>query len=101
MKSLAYASAKAGMDMLTKILALELGPKGIRVNTINPGVTHVRDPIQPFEEYAPKVTPLRRNGQPLDIARAVAFLASTDAHFITGANLVVDGGLVYNAGYNL
>ncbi|CAG2117481.1 unnamed protein product, partial [Medioppia subpectinata] len=99
MKSLAYASAKAGLDMLTKILALELGPKNIRVNTINPGVTHVRDPIQPFEEYAPKVTPLGRVGQPLDIARAVAFLASTDANFITGANVVVDGGLVYNADY--
>ncbi|CAG2116941.1 unnamed protein product, partial [Medioppia subpectinata] len=96
--SLAYPAAKAGLDMLTKILALELGPKGIRVNTINPGVIHGRDPPSPLEVLAQKSAPLGRVGQPLDIARAVAFLASTDAHFITGANVVVDGGLVYNAG---
>ncbi|CAG2111418.1 unnamed protein product, partial [Medioppia subpectinata] len=96
--SLAYPTAKAGLDMLTKILALELGPKGIRVNTINPGVIHGRDPPSPLEVLAQKSAPLGRNGEPLDIARAVAFLASTDAHFITGANVVVDGGLVYNAG---
>ncbi|CAG2109060.1 unnamed protein product [Medioppia subpectinata] len=95
---LAYASAKAGMDMLTKILALELGSKNIRVNTINPGAIHVRDPLTPFEKLAAKYTPLGRLGEPLDIARAVAFLASTDAQFITGANLVVDGGAIYNAG---
>ncbi|CAG2116512.1 unnamed protein product, partial [Medioppia subpectinata] len=96
--SLAYSSAKAGLNMLTKILALELGPKGIRVNTITPGLTHVRDAPFPLEEVMVKATPLGRVGQPLDIARAVAFLASTDAHFITGANVVVDGGLVYNVG---
>ncbi len=45
-----------------------------------------------------KITPLRREGQPLDMAKGVAFLASSDASFITGANLVVDGGLVYNMG---
>ncbi|CAG2107977.1 unnamed protein product [Medioppia subpectinata] len=97
--NLAYASAKAGMDMLSRILALELGPKNIRVNTINPGSIHVRDPLTPLELLVAKYTPLGRNGQPLDIARAVAFLASTDSDFITGANLVVDGGVVYVAGF--
>ncbi|CAG2112994.1 unnamed protein product, partial [Medioppia subpectinata] len=97
--TLAYASAKAGLDMLGKILALELGPKNIRVNTINSGLVHVRDPPSPIEILAPKYTPLGRVGQPLDIARAVAFLASTDAHFITGANIVVDGGAVFNSDY--
>ncbi|CAG2116452.1 unnamed protein product, partial [Medioppia subpectinata] len=95
---LAYSSAKAGLDMLTKILALELGPKGIRVNTINPGTIQNRDTLTPVEKLSAKYTPLGRVGQPLDIARAVAFLASTDAHFITGANVVVDGGFVYNLG---
>ncbi|CAG2172895.1 unnamed protein product, partial [Oppiella nova] len=61
----------------------------------NPGTIQVTKTIYP--EYA-KITPLRRVGQPLDIAKGVAFLASSDASFITGTNLVVDGGLVYNAG---
>ncbi|CAG2111083.1 unnamed protein product [Medioppia subpectinata] len=95
---LAYCPAKAALDMLTKVLALELGPKNIRVNTINPGVTHVKEPMNPMEILAAKYTPLGRVGQPLDIARAVAFLASTDAQFITGANVLVDGGFVYNIG---
>ncbi|CAG2117059.1 unnamed protein product, partial [Medioppia subpectinata] len=97
--AIAYGAAKAGLDMLGKILALELGPKGIRVNTINPGGIHTRDPPTPIEVRVSKVTPLGRVCQPLDIARAVAFLASTDGQFITGANLVVDGGLVYNIDY--
>jgi len=96
--NLAYASAKAGMDMLGRVLALELGPKGVRVNTINPGAIQVKDQLTPLEKLAIGATPLRRIGEPLDIARAVAFLVSSDAHFITGANLVVDGGVVYNVG---
>ncbi|XP_054155422.1 3-oxoacyl-[acyl-carrier-protein] reductase FabG-like [Oppia nitens] len=96
--SLAYNSAKAGLDMLARVLALELGPKGIRVNSLNPGLTKVSDfPDDIIAKYS-KATPLRRIGEPLDIAKGVAFLASTDASFITGANLVIDGGLVYNIG---
>ena len=49
-----------------------------------------------LDEFVVKETPLRRNGQPLDIAKGVVFLASSDASFITGANLVIDGGLLYN-----
>ncbi|CAG2120868.1 unnamed protein product, partial [Medioppia subpectinata] len=94
--TLAYSPAKAGLDMLTRVLALELGPKGIRVNTLNPGATDVTKPGMNNDIIS--ATPLRRIGEPLDIAKGVVFLASSDANFITGANLVVDGGLVYNFG---
>ncbi|XP_054155411.1 3-oxoacyl-[acyl-carrier-protein] reductase FabG-like [Oppia nitens] len=95
--SLAYNSAKAGLDMLARVLALELGPKGIRVNSLNPGATRVQSWTD-IPDSIIKATPLKRIGEPLDMAKGVAFLASTDASFITGANLVVDGGLVYNIG---
>ncbi|CAG2166515.1 unnamed protein product [Oppiella nova] len=85
-------------DMMTRVLALELGPKGIRVNSLSPGSIQTREKLDPMYEFAKKITPLQRLGQPLDIAKAVAFLASSDATFITGVNLVVDGGLVYNFG---
>ncbi|CAG2178156.1 unnamed protein product, partial [Oppiella nova] len=85
-------------DMMTRVLALELGPKGIRVNSLSPGTIQTREKLDPMYEMAKKITPLQRLGQPLDIAKAVAFLASSDATFITGVNLVVDGGLVYNFG---
>ncbi|CAG2179027.1 unnamed protein product, partial [Oppiella nova] len=101
-ETLAYGPAKAGLDMITRVLALELGAKGIRVNTINPGTIHTTDILDPMSahiyEVSKKIAPLRRLGEPLDIAKAVAFLASSDASFITGANLVVDGGVVYNFG---
>ncbi|CAG2173006.1 unnamed protein product [Oppiella nova] len=97
-QSVAYGPAKAGLDMITRVLALELGPKGIRVNTLNPGAIQVTDKVDPLYEWGKTITPLKRLGQPLDIAKGVAFLASSDASFITGANLVVDGGLVYNIG---
>ena len=61
----------------------------------------IKNPIyvKIFEETA-KQTPLRRNGESIDIAKGVVFLSSSDASFITGANLVIDGGLVYNSRYN-
>ncbi|CAG2174184.1 unnamed protein product [Oppiella nova] len=96
--NLAYGPAKAALDMLTRVLALELGPKGIRVNAVNPGTTQTTDKVDPLYDLIKKITPLRRVGQPLDIAKGVVFLASSDASFITGANLVVDGGVVYNMG---
>ncbi|XP_054155782.1 uncharacterized protein LOC128954228 [Oppia nitens] len=95
---LAYNSVKSSLDMLARVLALELGPKGIRVNTLNPGAVNVKSYTSDLSNDYIKATPLRRIGLPLDIAKGVAFLASTDASFITGANLVVDGGLVYNIG---
>jgi len=98
----AYASAKAGLLGLTKALAVELGPKGIRVNAIMPG--YIRTEI--WEAWLKKTKnpedtirqisdqhPLRRIGYPEDVAGAVAFLVSDDARFISGTALIVDGGL--------
>ncbi|CAG2107096.1 unnamed protein product [Medioppia subpectinata] len=97
--NLVYGPVKSGLDMLTRVLALQLGPKGVRVNTINPGAIQVTEKLEPAEVFdkCSDITPLKRIGQPLDVAKAVAFLASSDAEFITGANLVVDGGMHYNA----
>jgi len=97
---LSYSMAKTSINMMTSILAIELGPTGIRVNTISPGVidsktTKTKEDLEIIETYG-KRAPLRRVGEPLDIAKGVVFLSSTDAQFITGANLVIDGGLMYN-----
>ncbi|CAG2105371.1 unnamed protein product [Medioppia subpectinata] len=95
----AYSMSKAAIDMMTKALALELGPK-IRVNSINPGLTQTNlnsdvDPaIARFIQTTVKNnTPLGRLGTPLDMAKAVVFLASTDGQFINGANINIDGGI--------
>lgn len=92
-----YASSKAGLVGLTKSLAKELGSRNITVNAIAPGfvTTALTDVLpQEFKEAAIKMTPLGRFGVPEDIARAVAFLVSDDAAFITGQVLSVDGGMV-------
>lgn len=92
----AHSAAKSGLDGFAKSLALELGPLGIRVNVVAPGLTLTDATAwQPQEakEAAAKRTPLRRNGQPEDIAAAVLALASDDARFITGAYLPVSGGI--------
>lgn len=92
-----YAATKAGIVQMSRALAAELGPRGVRVNTIAPGVveTPLTAPIkkQPawYKAYADKAI-LRRWAQPSEIATAVVYLASDAASFVTGALLFVDGG---------
>jgi len=97
-----YAAAKAGLLGLTRSLALEYGPSGIRVNAILPGYTRTRlveewlqtqpDPVE-MERRVIAIQPLRRMAAPADIANVVAFVASDEASAITGASLAVDCGL--------
>ncbi|MEL6278399.1 MAG: SDR family oxidoreductase [Pseudomonadota bacterium] len=91
-------AAKAGVDMLTKCLALEWGPAGVRVNAISPGPidnTEGMDRLAPSEEAKAAVTksvPLRRHGQAEEIGQACLWLASDAAAYVSGAILPVDGG---------
>ena len=90
----AYPASKFAVNGLTVSLARELGPKGIRVNAVAPGITET-DMMKavPKEVIEPMIAriPLRRLGQPEDIANAFAFLASGEASYITGVILSVDG----------
>jgi len=92
----AYCAAKAGVEMLTKVAAMELGPSGVRVNAIAPGL--VDTPLtavlmqSPFRDAFVENTPLGRPGAPEDVASMALFLASDDASWVTGDCLVVDGG---------
>lgn len=94
----AYTTIKAGIAGLTKVLAGELGPRGIRVNAIAPGSvpTPATEGFVTPEQYAQraKAIPLRRNGTREDVAQAVAFLLSDEAAFINGAMLAIDGGII-------
>ena len=95
-----YNASKGGVLLLTKTMAVELGPLGIRVNALCPGYIStslnaaISAGLDPgFEEaYARDRIPLRRTGRPEEVAAAYAFLASDDASFINGAGLVIDGG---------
>jgi 3-oxoacyl-[acyl-carrier protein] reductase len=98
-----YNASKAAVLLLTKTMAAELGVHGIRVNALCPG--YIETPLNAAiagglgdddfaEAYAAGKIPLRRTGQASEVAAAYAFLASDDASFITGAELVVDGGQI-------
>ena len=91
-----YAASKAGLINFTKASALELGSKNIRVNSICPGLTDRqnldKDWPQGVQNWLENV-PLKRLGTGEDIANAALFLVSDAASFITGANLIVDGGM--------
>ena len=89
-----YSATKAAVDAVTKALAKELGPKQIRVNSINPGPVETEGTAgfkDMFEQFIPQI-PLGRIGQPDDIAKVAVFLASDDAAWITGEVLPAAGG---------
>ncbi len=91
-----YAASKGGVNGLTRSLAKELAPRKVRVNAIAPGMIETGMSAAVRGLVGPKlkeIIPLRRVGQPEEIAKAVAFLASDDAAYITGQILRVDGGL--------
>ena len=92
-----YAASKAGMSSLTKSLAKELGPFGIAVNSIDPGVIltdmHRKFSTPESLEQLEKATPLGYLGQPEEIAGAVLFLSSDSASYMTGATIAINGGL--------
>jgi len=97
-----YSFTKSAVDQMTSQMGLELAPKGVRVNSVNPGVIvtdiHKRagmsdDVYAQFMEKMKETHPLGRAGQPDEVAEAIVFLASSKASFITGELLHVDGGL--------
>ena len=95
----AYAAAKGGLVMLTRALAVELAPQGVRVNCVCPGavLTNIADSISASGALDPEVAGamMQRNPKispPEDVARAIVFLASDDASSATGAVFAVDGG---------
>lgn len=92
----AYCAAKAGVEMLTRVAAMELGPSGIRVVGIGPGI--VETPLTRFARDVPAIgdaylrsIPLGRVGRPRDVADAAVFLASDEASWVSGETLFVDG----------
>lgn len=92
-----YNASKGGVVLLTKTLALELAPFGVRVNCVCPGyiytaTTAALDPPEFTAEYARTKIPLGRVGQPEEVASVIAFLASSEASFITGTAVTIDGG---------
>jgi 3-oxoacyl-[acyl-carrier protein] reductase len=95
-----YATAKAGIVGMVRALALEVGPHGITVNAVAPGVIETPQSLDPVNSLGPdgvaafaSSVPVGRNGRPEDIAHAFAYLASEEASFVTGQTLVVDGGV--------
>jgi NAD(P)-dependent dehydrogenase (short-subunit alcohol dehydrogenase family) len=102
--NITYAAAKAGLRAVARNLAAELLPQGIRVNVVSPGATETpilhRNPgmdenaVEGLRKMMIANTPMKRMGTPGEIARAVLFLASDEASFITGIDLFVDGGVI-------
>jgi 3-oxoacyl-[acyl-carrier protein] reductase len=97
--STVYTATKAGVDAITGVLAKELGPRRIRVNSINPGMietegVHAAGFVgSDFQKMVETQAPLGRMGQPDDIAPTAVYLASSDSKYMTGETLLVSGGL--------
>lgn len=98
---LAYCISKSALDQFTKCVALELAPKGIRVNSVNPGIIDTpifrtmgidTETAKQYFDVAKKTFPLGRVGEVKDTSAAIAYLASDSANFITGVLFPVDGG---------
>src|SRR5207248_5138103 len=95
-----YSATKASVDAVTRSLAKELGPRNIRVNSINPGMVETEGTTSSgitsgesaFRKQIEAQTPLGRIGQPKDIAPAAVFLASSDSAWVTGETLLISGG---------
>ena len=94
----AYHASKGAVRIFTKAMAVKYGPQGIRVNSVHPGFmppmqsSWRADPA--IREQLVALTPLRRTGETIEVANGVLFLASDDASFITGTELVIDGGYI-------
>jgi NAD(P)-dependent dehydrogenase (short-subunit alcohol dehydrogenase family) len=103
----AYTASKGGVEALTRMLAMDFGPKGIRVNSICPGTIMTENSIAIYsersglEEQVRKMYPVGRLGVPLDVAECALYLASDASAFVTGASLIVDGGLTSGRKFEL
>lgn len=98
-KLLAYSMSKSALNQFTKCAAVELGPSGVRVNAVNPGVTNTSmihnipdETREIFLKYLKHAYPLQRIGESSDVAQAIIYLASESANFISGQLICVDGG---------
>ena len=95
----AYGATKGAVRAMSKSAAVELGPLGIRVNSVHPGI--IETPMADYglsqlgrsREQLARGYPLGRLGQPVEVANAILFLASEESSFVTGSEIVVDGGL--------
>ena len=92
--NVAYDASKGGIEAMTRAMALDLAPYGVRVNAIVPGLIRTYDIDEETAAERGKVVPLGRLGSPEDLAGPTVFLATDDARYITGACLVVDGGVL-------
>jgi NAD(P)-dependent dehydrogenase (short-subunit alcohol dehydrogenase family) len=93
-RAIAYSAAKGGVANLTRAMAVQLAPHGIRVNSVSPNKTGSPVGKDEFDPSRPITNLVKRPGQPIETARVVLFLVSDDASFVLGENVFVDGGVM-------